>query len=141
MLQKYPAPRSPFINWGCSYPAHHTHALIQSYILIILASYSTFLYIYIYIYLSYAFTCPGWLGQRIKGTVQRDFRPLVFFHQSNQPWILTNGFKYFQILFRFRRDIRILVSKKLTPRSMILRQVKKKLILGLCCKNEKFSLF
>ena len=58
----------------------------------------------------------------VKGTVQRDFRPLVFFHHSTQPRLLTHGLKYFRILFRFRQDIRILVSKKLTPRSIILRR-------------------
>ena len=49
-----------------------------------------------------------------------------FFHNSNQPGSLTNGLKYFRFWFRFRRDIRILVSKKLTPRGMIPRGVKKK---------------
>ena len=48
-----------------------------------------------------------------KGTVQRDFGP-HFFHNSNQPGSLTNGLKYFRFWFRFRRDIRILVSKKMT---------------------------
>ena len=40
----------------------------------------------------------------LKGTVLRDFRPLVFFHNSNQLGPLTNGLKYFRILFSFCRD-------------------------------------
>ena len=49
-----------------------------------------------------------------------------FFHHLNQPGPLTNGLKYFRIWFRYRQDIRILVLKKLTPRSIILRRVKNK---------------
>ena len=45
----------------------------------------------------------------LKGTVQRDLRPLVIwdnlFHHSNQPGPLTNGLKYFRYWFRFCRDI------------------------------------
>ena len=50
------------------------------------------------------------------------FSTSSFFHHLNQPRLLTNGLKYFRIWFRFCRDIRILVSKKLTPRSIILRR-------------------
>ena len=56
-----------------------------------------------------------------KGTVQRDFGPQFFFHNSNQHGSLTNRLKYFRFWLRFRRDIRILVSKKMTPLSVILR--------------------
>ena len=35
----------------------------------------------------------------------------------NRPGQLPNGIKHFRIWFRFRRDIPILVSKKLTPHS------------------------
>ena len=31
-----------------------------------------------------------------KGTVQRDFRPPVFFHNSSLPGLLSNGLKYFR---------------------------------------------
>ena len=62
-----------------------------------------------------------------------------FFHNSNQPGSLTNGLKYFRFWFRIRRDIRVLVSKKLTPRGMIPRGVKKNLILEQWCKNKKCS--
>ena len=64
-----------------------------------------------------------------KGTVQRDFGPQFFFHNSNQHGSLTNMLKYFRFWLRFRRDICILVSKKLTPRGMIPRGVKKNSIL------------
>ena len=47
----------------------------------------------------------------LKGTVQRDFRPLVFFIISTSLSPLTNGLKYFRIWFRFRQDIRILIAK------------------------------
>ena len=36
----------------------------------------------------------GWFNTNfVKGTVQRDFRPPVFFHHSNWPGPLTNGLK------------------------------------------------
>ena len=53
-----------------------------------------------------------------------------FFHHSNRPVPLTNGLKCFRFWFHFRRDIRILVWKKLTPRSIILHGVKKKFYPG-----------
>ena len=37
----------------------------------------------------------------LKGTVQQDFRPPVFFHNSNRPRPLTNGLKYFFVLVSF----------------------------------------
>ena len=48
--------------------------------------------------------------------------PRFFYHlfrkdKSNRPGQLPNGIKHFRIWFRFRRDIPILVSKKLTPHS------------------------
>ena len=63
--------------------------------------------------------------QYFKGTVQRDFRPTDFFYHSIRPGPRTNELKHFRMWFRFRRDIRILVPKKLTLRSIILRGVKK----------------
>ena len=60
-----------------------------------------------------------------------------FFHHSNQPRLLTNGFKYFRILFRFRRNIHILVSKKQyqTARSQ------KKFNPGTLCDTWRFFLY
>ena len=50
-----------------------------------------------------------------QGTVQWDFRPLVFFlHYSNLPGPLTNGFKYFRFWLRFCWVIRIVGSKNQT---------------------------
>ena len=48
-----------------------------------------------------------------------------FIHHSNLPGPLSNGVKFFRFWLRFRWVIRSLVSKKLTPRSIILRGVKK----------------
>jgi hypothetical protein len=41
--------------------------------------------------------------QLIKGTVSRDFRPLVFFHQSTPPRALTHRLQPFRIWLRIRR--------------------------------------
>ena len=76
----------------------------------------------------------------LKGTVQRDFVPQLFFPNSNQLGSLTNGLKYFRFWFRFCQDIRILVSKKLTSRGMIPWGVKKNLILEQWCKNKNVAL-
>jgi hypothetical protein len=43
----------------------------------------------------------------IKGTVARDFRPLVFFHHPNKPWPRIRILKYIRIRFRIRRNILI----------------------------------
>ena len=43
----------------------------------------------------------------IKGSIQQDFRPPCFFHDSNPSRPLINRLKYFRIGFRFRRDIQI----------------------------------
>ena len=48
----------------------------------------------------------------LKGSVSRDFRPPVFFHDSNPSGPLINRLKYFRIRFRFRRNIRSQSSKK-----------------------------
>jgi hypothetical protein len=40
-----------------------------------------------------------------KGTVSRDFRPLVFFHQKIPPRPLIHALKYFRIFLRIRRDM------------------------------------
>ena len=56
-----------------------------------------------------------------KGTVQRDFRPPVFFHHSNQPGPLINKFKYFHFYLGFHWDIGTSVSKKVTRRGMVPR--------------------
>ena len=61
-----------------------------------------------------------------KGTVQRDFWPLVFFHNSNLPGPLINGLKYFRVWLSIRGVIRFLGLEKLTPRGMIPRRVKQK---------------
>ena len=66
--------------------------------------------------------------------MSRDFGPPVFFHHFNQPGPLTNGLKYFRIWFRFRRDIRILIAKKLTRRN------KKYSILERSCKKQNAAL-
>jgi hypothetical protein len=49
----------------------------------------------------------AWRPKTVKGTVARDFLPLVFFHELTPygPLILT--LKYFRIRFRIRGDIRI----------------------------------
>ena len=69
--------------------------------------------------------------------IQRDsptrFLTSCFFHHFNQPGPLTNGLKYFRIWFRFRRDIRILIAKKLTRRN------KKKFNLGTVLQKTKCS--
>jgi hypothetical protein len=52
----------------------------------------------------------------IKGTVSRDFRPLVFFHES----ITINGLKYFCIWLKIRRKIS---ENVLTPSHAALRGV------------------
>jgi hypothetical protein len=41
----------------------------------------------------------------VKGTVARDFRPLIFFHQSTPFGPLIHTIKYFRIRLRIRRDI------------------------------------
>ena len=41
-----------------------------------------------------------------KGSVSQDFRPPVFFHDSDPSRPLIKRLKYFRIRFRFRRDIR-----------------------------------
>ena len=51
----------------------------------------------------------------IHGKVQRDFRPQVFFHNSNLPVPLTNGLKYFRFWLRIHRVIRILSPKIWLP--------------------------
>jgi hypothetical protein len=43
----------------------------------------------------------------VKGTVSRDFRPSVFFHQNIRPGLLIKGLKPFRIQIRIREDIRI----------------------------------
>ena len=43
----------------------------------------------------------------IKGSVSRDFRPSVFFHDSYPSGPLINRVKYFRIRFQFRPDIQI----------------------------------
>ena len=48
-----------------------------------------------------------------KGTVSRDFRPLIFSLFELTCGSLKNRLKYFRIRFRFRRDIRSLIE---TPR-------------------------
>ena len=53
----------------------------------------------------------------------RFFRLPVFFHLSNQPGPLTNGLNSL-VLLSFPRGIQILVAKKLTPCSFMLRRVK-----------------
>ena len=61
-----------------------------------------------YSYFQHSFKCCAFVELGInyfKGTVQRDFE-LYFFHHSNQPGLLINGFKYFQFLLRFRWVIR-----------------------------------
>ena len=61
-----------------------------------------------YSYFQHSFKCCAFVELGInsfKGTVQRDFE-LHFFHHSNQPGLLINGFKYFQFFLRFRRVIR-----------------------------------
>ena len=52
----------------------------------------------------------------LKGTVQPDFWPPVFFHNLNLPGPLTNGLKYFLVWLRIRWVILILgLKKKLNP--------------------------
>jgi hypothetical protein len=43
----------------------------------------------------------------LKWTVSRDFRPLVFFHQTIPPWALIHGLKPFRIWIRIRRENRL----------------------------------
>jgi hypothetical protein len=45
------------------------------------------------------------LGVLVKGTVARDFRPLIF-HQSTPPRALTHGLKPFRIWLRICRENR-----------------------------------
>ncbi len=45
----------------------------------------------------------------LKGTVARDFLPLVFFHESTPYSPRIHTLKYFWILFRIRRNIRFLM--------------------------------
>ena len=82
-------------------------------------------------------TCCKTKPNRLKGQSNEIF-DLLFFHHFNQPGPLTNGLKDFRIWFRFRRDIRILIVKKLTRRGMIPRGVKK-FNLERFCKNTKCS--
>ena len=65
------------------------------------------------------------------------FSTLSFFHHSRRPGPLPNGVKQFSFWFHFRRDIQNLVYKILTPRSMILRRVKKKNNHRTMVKKEK----
>jgi hypothetical protein len=51
----------------------------------------------------------GWILtflKPIKGTVSRDFWPLVFFHQSTPPRALTHRLKPYRIWLRIHRDNR-----------------------------------
>ena len=66
---------------------------------------------------------------------------LLFFHHFNQPGPLTNGLKYFRIWFRFRRDIRILIAKKLTRRGMIPQGFKKNFNLRTVLQKYKMQPF
>ena len=50
----------------------------------------------------------------LKGRSNKIF-DLQFFHHSNQPWLLTNGLKYFWLWLRIRRVIRILSLKIWLP--------------------------
>ena len=53
-------------------------------------------------------TGPNLTKFLLQGSVSRDFRPPVFFHDLNPSGPLINRLKYFRIRFRFRRDIQIL---------------------------------
>ena len=54
----------------------------------------------------------------LKGQSNEIFDLQFFFHNSNKPVPLTNGFKYFWIWLSFCWFIRIFVAKKLTLREL-----------------------
>ena len=61
-------------------------------------------------------------GFNFKGTVQRDFRPQIFFHNSNLPVPLTNGLVS-SILVKNSLSYSNFKSENLTPRGIIPRRV------------------